>query len=362
MMNTPKSSGDRPDVSVNLESIRGRLLRALSGEPLQWPVYAAYDWFVNNRPIDWPSLFSQGLGQVAHADLVEVTHPHLEIVETHEVIEGRQRRIVRWITDRGELRESYEGEWQKEYLIKTAKDYRILARAFEDTSYAATSEYFDRCEADVGDGGITLGVLGWKPLRRTPLLQVQIDFAGPERLAIDLADEVPELMELLELLSDLTLAKFREAVKTPAHYIKLWENLSLEMIGVSAYRRHVVPMYRKILEILAVAGKRLIVHYDGKLRLVAKDIAGVECDIDSLTPPPEGDLLVAEARQAWPHKFFWLHPPLGWFHETASVLTERIRQMARDAGPRRWCLMISEDIPPRWQEQVPVVLDALRPQ
>jgi hypothetical protein len=81
---------------------------------------------------------------------------------------------------------------------------------------------------------------------------------------------------------------------------------------------------------------------------------------DSLTPPPEGDMSVAEARARWPKKFLWLHPPLGWFHEPAPVLAERVRQMALDAGPRRFCLMISEDVPPRWEEQVPVVLDALR--
>ena len=37
----------------------------------------------------------------------------------------------------------------------------------------------EQAEAELGDKGITLGVLGWAYLRRTPLLQVQIDFAGP---------------------------------------------------------------------------------------------------------------------------------------------------------------------------------------
>lgn len=346
--------------ATNPQSVRGRLERALAGEPVKWPVYAVYDWFVQHRPIDWPSLFGQGLGQIVHADLVRVQRPHLEIVETRQQVDGREHRTVRWITDRGELQESYVGEWQQEYLVKTADDYRVLRRAFEDTRYTATAEFFEQAEAELGDNGITLGVLGWTPLRRTPLLQVQIDFAGPERFALDLADEVPELMELLEVLSELTLKKFREAVKTPARYIKLWENLAIEMIGVRPYRRRIVPLYRQIIEILSAAGKRLLVHYDGKLRVIADDIASLAFDIDSLTPAPEGDLSAAEARACWPDKFLWLHPPLGWFHEPGPVLAERVRQMAHDAGPRRYCLMISEDVPPRWEEQVPVVLDALR--
>jgi len=31
------------------------------------PVFAVYDWFVRNRPIDWPRLFDLGLGQINHA-------------------------------------------------------------------------------------------------------------------------------------------------------------------------------------------------------------------------------------------------------------------------------------------------------
>ena len=360
-MTAPAGRCESQTNSVDPQSVRGRLERALAGEPVEWPVYAVYDWFVKNRPIDWPSLFAQGLGQIAHAELVRVERPHLEIAETRENIDGREHRIVRWITDRGELQESFVGEWQREYLVKTADDYRILRRAFEDTRYTATAEWFRQSEIELRDNGITLGALGWAPLRRTPLLQVQIDFAGPERLALDLADEIPELMDLLELLNELTLNKLREAVKTPARYIKLWENLAIETIGIRHYRRHIVPTYRRIFEILSAAGKRLLVHYDGKLRIIADDIAELDFDIDSLTPPPEGDMSVAEARARWPDKFLWLHPPLGWFHEPGSVLAERIHQMAVAAGPRRYCQMISEDVPPGWEEQVPVVLEALRP-
>jgi len=342
------------------ESIRGRFERALAGEIVERPVYAVYDWFVQNRPIDWQRLFDQGLGQISHADLVRTERPNVQIVETTQEIDGRVRRDVRWITDRGELHEWFLGEWQQEFLIKTSADYRVMRRALEGTRYSATSEPFRQAEQQIGDGGITVGQLGWAPIRRAPLLQVQIDFAGPERLAMDLADEVPELMGLLELMTELTLEKVREAAKGPARYIKLWENLAVEMIGLRQYQQHLVPIYRQILEILDNADKRLLVHYDGKLRTVADEIAALDIDgIDSFTPPPDGDMSVAEARACWPDKFLWLHPPLGWYQEDRATLVGRIQKMVRDAGPRRFCLMISEDVPPQWEESVPAVLEAL---
>ena len=349
-----------PDGDREPESIRGRFERALAGQIVERPVYAVYDWFVENRPIDWHRLFAAGLGQIAHADLVRAERPNVEIVETRREIDGRIRRDVRWITDRGELHEWHLGEWQQEFLIKTPADYRIMQRALEGTRYSAVREPFRRAEQQIGDCGITIGQLGWTPIRRTPLLQVQIDFAGPQRLALDLADEVPELMELLELMTELTLEKTRKAAEGPARYVKLWENLAVEMIGLRQYRRHLVPIYGRILEILEGAGKRLLVHYDGRLRAIAGEIAALDIDgIDSFTPPPEGDMSVAQARACWPDKFLWLHPPLGWYQEDRGTLIGRIRKMVRDAGPRRYCLMISEDVPPRWEESVPAVLEAL---
>jgi hypothetical protein len=78
------------------------------------------------------------------------------------------------------------------------------------------------------------------------------------------------------------------------------------------------------------------------------------------TPPPEGDMSIAEARTAWPEKFFWMHPPLGWFREEPQVLTSRIEQMFKDAGSRLACLMISEDIPPDAMNTIPTVLASLQ--
>jgi hypothetical protein len=283
------------------------------------------------------------------------------VIETTQDVDGRVCREVRWITDRGELHESYLGEWQQDHLIKTPEDYRIMHRALEGTRYTVDPEPFLKSEAQLGDGGITVGQLGWAPIRRTPLLQVQIDFTGPERLALDMADELPELMELLELMAELTLEKLREAAKGPGRYIKLWENLTIEMIGPRYYRERLVPFYRQMLDILEPAGKRLLVHYDGKLRPVADEIAALAIDgLDSFTPPPDGDMPVAEARARWPEKFLWIHPPLGWYREGPAALSDRIRAVTRDAGPRRYCLMISEDVPPDWETTVPAVLEALK--
>ena len=329
---------------------------SMAGGVIGQPVYAVYDWFVRNRKIDWKSLFDQGLGQIMHADIVECERPNVSIVETRSEQDGKIRRDVVWTTDIGELREWYLGEWRMEHLIKEDEDYRIMARALSGSRFKPTNVHFDAAEKEVGDNGITLGQLD-----RTPLQKIQIDYAGLEKFSIDLALENQDLLDLIELMNKLKMQELECALQTKATQIKLWENLSIATMGPEIYRRQLVPMYRRILGRMHGSGKKLQVHYDGQLRLIAEDIASLAFDgIDSLTQAPEGDMTIADARRVWPDKFLWMHPNLEWYSLSMDHLEKNIRRMAGDAGPGRYCLMISEEVPATWETAVPVVLRTLK--
>ena len=168
-------------------SIRERLEKALANEPVEKPVYVVYDWFVENRDIDWQGLFDQGLGQINHANLIEEERPHVEIIETQSEQGGKIRRDVRWVTDVGELHEWRLDGWRQEYFIKTPEDYRILAYALSESTFTPTDQYFNESEAKLQDRGITIGQLGpMAPEARTPFQTIQIDYAGLEQFSIDL--------------------------------------------------------------------------------------------------------------------------------------------------------------------------------
>ncbi len=98
---------------------------------------------------------------------------------------------------------------------------------------------------------------------------------------------------------------------------------------------------------------------NGRLRLLSEDIKQYNFSLDSLTPPPEGDLSTEEARSIWPDKFFWLHPPLNWFELPPDKLTANILEMATAAGPYKYCFEISEAVPQNWKVSIPAVLKAL---
>lgn len=342
-------------------NIRKRFNAALSGDAIERPIYAVYDWFVNNRTeVDWESLFDLGLGQINHANLIRHEHPGFEVIETTSQQDGKVRRDVRIITDKGELHEWYLDQWQQEHFIKTPEDYRLMARALKGVRVVADEKPFLESERALGDRGLTIGQVRGLGVGRTPLMVLQIDWVGLERFSMDLADELPELIDLLEVMNTIKLEEIRQAVKTPATQIKLWENLSIETLGPSYYRQHLVPLYEKILTITREAGKTLLVHYDGKLKAIAEDVAALDIGgIDSFTEPPEGDMSVALARQTWPDKFLWINPSLSLYRMDRQELTDNIIRIAQQAGPTRFCLMISEEVPANWQQAIPAVLNAL---
>ncbi len=342
-------------------SIRQRLLAALRGEPVTEPVYVVYDAFLPNPTVDWDWLFSRGLGQLNHAFVVEEQHPNCEIVERKSVEGGLDRRDVTIRTADGELHEYYLGSsdkgllpWRMEHFIKKPSDYRLMTQALEGTTYRPTDRAFDESEAAIGDRGITMAHVD-----RTPFQKIQIDFAGIEAFSYHLADGSPELLELLELMNGLKIDELACVVQSKASLVKLWENVGIDAMGPHAYRQYMAPIYRTATDLLRYAGKSLVVHYDGKTRLIAEDIAGFGFDIDSLTPEPEGDVTASEARAWWPDSFLWLHPSLTWFLLPREELVSRVVAMGRDAGPRRFCFELSEGIPPNWRESIPPVLEAL---
>ena len=343
-------------------SIRDRLNHALAGGTVTKPVYLVYDWFVMNRQIDWKSLFDLGLGQINHASLIEIERPHLKIKETVSYDGEHQRTDITWITDIGELHECSVDGWKREHLIKTPGDYKIMQRALEDVKFIPTDKYFDESEHTLGESGMTVGQLGkYSDLGylRTPFQVIQIDFVGLEQFSMDLAFELPELMELLEMMNMQFIEAFKCITQTKATHIKLWENLSIETMGPEIFREYLVPLYNKITRILDNSGKKLHVHYDGKLQLIANDIQKLEFyGIDSLTPAPEGDVAIARARQQWPEKFLWMHPSLSWFTLSDNELVDNILQMVREADSR-FCFQISEEIPPNWEQTIPLILKTL---
>ena len=97
-------------------------------------------------------------------------------------------------------------------------------------------------------------------------------------------------------------------------------------------------------------------HYDGKIASVKHLVAGSPIDlIRSFTPPPEGDMTLAEARGIWPDKLLWSNINLGCYELAPDALQQEIQRRVQDGAPdrRRLAFEVSEDRPPAGVNRCP---------
>ncbi len=340
-------------------TVRERMEAVWSGErPYQIPI-TLYEWLYSQteRHPGWQSLFDQGLGLMYHIPTVKETFKG-GVERVFEEPSGTRRRREIWRTPVGEISQIWESGWRTKYLIETQDDYRVMSYIVKHTSLEPCyAEYKERIKV------LQPWEVATSYASRTPMQLILVDYVGLENFGRHLYDFPDEMRELYDALLTLFARRIDLVAGSPCRYVAIMENFSAETMGPKRFAEFHVPVYRKYFPVLRQAGKIVGTHFDGKLAVCREMIASAPIDvIESLTPPPEGDMTLAECRAAWPDKIFWVNLNVSAYGLPAEELKAYVRKTVCDAAPdsRRLALEISEDVPSNWQLSVPVVLEALR--
>jgi len=351
-------------------TIRENLITALDGGTPDVTPLSIYDWNMGAitaadlaarmHSEEWRRLLDLGLGVTSHCEIVEAIEHGVETV----VEERREGEVlfasIRKCTPVGEIRKVTRNGWHHEDWIKEPQDYRVVQWIVENTELRLRYERFAEHDSVIGAHGVVVVTGSGNWLHRTPLMKINIDWAGTEQFCMDVAMEVPELFELYAAFKKQFLAEQRLIGSGPGRYVKWLENLTIGMLGPDRYRDYLMPVYNEGVPILAAAGKRVMVHYDGALRVIADQIAGAPFHIvESLTEPPEGDMAYDECRRLWPDKVLWANLNLELYDLPAAALETAVCDRLKRAGRRGLAFEISEDLPKNWKTAIPVILKAL---
>jgi hypothetical protein len=220
----------------------------------------------------------------------------------------------------------------------------------------AYDEYLQKEEA-IRPYGVGMAFAG-----RTPNQTILVDLVGLENYAFHLFDLEEGMMALYEAL----LINFRKRVEMiaggPGKFVSVLENFTAETIGPRRFNQLLVPVYESCFPILQQAGKVVGTHYDGQLAACKKQIAKAPIDlIESLTPPPEGDMTLAECRSVWPDKLFWSNINVACYELPENELKDEILRRVEEAAPdgRKLAFEVSEQYPDNWKVSLHTVLDVL---
>jgi hypothetical protein len=307
----------------------------------------------------WEPFIKQGLCHMPRLTVVRATVPGLEETVTRKRDDARgydvERRVLR--TPVGELTQTRHNGWERDFFLKTPGDYKVMKYILQHTELEPVFEQCAESEEKIGDTGLTI-----IRAERSPLQKIIVDYAGLENFSYHIADCEAEVHGLLEVLEDY-LAKYYAIVsRCPIRYVQFPENLTSEQTGPARYQRYHMPYYKKVISTLHDAGKKVFVHYDGKIACLANLISQTGIDgIESFTTFPEGDMAYGEARAAFKNKFIMANIGIGDYALPPDALRARIQHFIREGAPdgRNLLFEISETLPVNWRQSLPLVLDTL---
>jgi hypothetical protein len=241
-----------------------------------------------------------------------------------------------WRTHVGRISdgESIEAEW----MIKEVADFEPVIFMIENTVYHPDYEGFLAHVRDTGADGI---VRFEGPV---PSYDATDYYFSLEDWSQAQHDHPQEFARLLEALERRLKRMMPLVLEGPGEFVSVG---SLSGIyGPRQYEEHVLPFYQKWVPELTAAGKIPALHaHNSNLVAFADLVRRTGCPvIEAFTPPPVGDLSLADARAAWgPETVIWVNFPetLFWLgkQETYDYTVDLLNQ---DAASGRLVIGMTE--------------------
>lgn len=183
-----------------------------------------------------------------------------------------------------------------EHPLKTEEDYKIQTWIEENTNLEPNREAVAAHFAGEGREGLSLGML--IPRTKSAYQTMVEHLVGTEELIYALVD-FPETVEhLWQVMVAKDLEAVRMAVASPYDYYITWEDSSTQNYSPSQYDAYIGSEIGAWCRILERAGKRYIQHACGHVA----DLVGRMKDhgafaVESISPPPTGNITIQEARR-----------------------------------------------------------------
>jgi len=342
-------------------TMRDRMLAFLRGEATDRVPFVQYSG--NGAPNDeaWAELGRDRMGVLHWTSVHKVDHPNCSFDHEDMEIAGQRRRRTTLHTPEGDLweerifEEAYGSSSICRHFVQQPADYAILNAYLRDGIIMDNYDAYRQLAADIGEDGLPLPAI-----ERTPYQQLWVQWAGLANLPMHLLDCPNVVAETMDLLTLRARQIFAIAARSPAPFIDFPDNITAPTIGVERFRRHCVPLYD---ELAAMMGDRpVFVHMDGDLRPLWEAIGESRVGgLDSLSPPPDNDTSVGDARRMWPGMRIAVNFPssvhLGTYDAIREAATAILEQDGRSG---RLQIQVSENVPRgRWRTSYPAITDAI---
>jgi len=285
-----------------------RIVAALHGQPLDrvpFSPFLAYVWEFFPAEV-------QAAGQLAFHHMIgadplwrgapcPVKAIQPEAIERKTFTEG-DREVTLVSTPVGSFRFAYaksqsgRTNFLVEHPLKTEADYKTRMWIEEHTRYESNRDQVDAHFAGNGREGLSIGQL--VPRCKSAYQDLVEFFAGTEELIYAQADFPDTVRSLWQLMVEKDLQAVKMALESDYDYFITWEDSSTQNYSPTQYDEFIGSEIGEWCRLLAGAGRHYIQHACGHVAALVERMRdhGVFA-IESISPPPTGNLTIKAARK-----------------------------------------------------------------
>jgi hypothetical protein len=328
-------------------SLRERLLTTLRGSVSDRIPWTIYSWLLPHTPAGF-RMHSRGLALMGSARLYRDTLDQVEISESRRTVNGRTKVRTCYETPVGTLTQEsatesgYGTHYRQKYLLTNPEDYAVAQFILEHTQCEPDFSGWLQQDDLMGDGGIVVG-----EILPVPILQLMVDWMGAQGLAEGIYLYRDRFDALIAAYERIYHRQVEIAAASPAEIIWFPDNVTGSIISPKLFGRYCAPVYARAMPLMRQSAKIPVAHYDGDNRTLISSLAGTDLPVmEAFTPPPMGDLAVAEAKRVWPDKTIWVNFPGNYFLESSEAITAYTFDLLSTSAPGgRLLIGCTEDFP-----------------
>lgn len=344
-------------------TMRERILAVIQGRPQDRVPFVQYSGIAAPNEEVWAHVGRCRVGVLQWTSVHRVETPHCRLEHDDLEADGRRVRRTTLHTPAGSLveerhfEEAYGSSAIRRHFVQTPADYAVLNAYLRDGIILDNFDGYREVDAALGDDGLPLPAI-----ERSPYQQLWVQWAGLANLSIHLAECPGKVEETVALLTQRARRIFDVVARSPAPYIDIPDNITAPAIGLDRFRRYCLPLYRDLAGRMAERAAPVYVHMDGDLRPLWDAIgeSGIG-GIDSLSPPPDNDTSVADARRLWPEMRLGVNFPSSvHLRPYAEVRAAAEQLLEEDGRSGRLQIQVSENVPKHaWRTSYPAIADAI---
>lgn len=351
---------------------RERLLAALRGQPVDripWSPFLAYWWDFQPKAVTdggQVAFFRQlGADALLRGFVTAFTCSDVQGISQYESFVEPIPNVEFYRQERGDLwynefstpvgrlvctaQYSPDGNtrFMVEHPVKSKEDYKILRYIVErmqiKPNYAAVQAEID----SAGEDGLSAPLIS--PFLKTPFQSLVEHYVGTEQLVYHLADFPEEVEETLAVMSAKAMQAVQISIDSPAEAFITWEDSSTTNISPALFNRYILPEINRWGSAVHAAGKLLLHHACGHVRALLPSMAQEAVDaIESLSPPPTGDVEIWDARAALGAEMGLIGgiEPVHFVQLDLPELRAYVEDLIERMGRHRFILANSDSCPP----------------